>query len=417
MHRSIGWPTCGLFVLATFWPTTIQAAGLPQDHPWQIVLRGYLQTMTPDSVKIGKAVCKVLAACVCLSACGDTPVDADHYAPRSLLTARAGTADEEIKTAGDWPKRRKQILDAMQQVMGPLPEATKLPLDVKILAEERTPKFVRQSIEYTSEVNNHTGKAERVPAFLFLPADLKPGEKRPAILALHPTSPLGKASITGAGKPNRQYGLELAERGYVVICPDYPSFGDYAKDFANSPHPSGTMQGIVNHRRAVDLLVSLPQVDSDRIAAIGHSLGGHNALFIAAFDPRIRACVTSCGWNLFPDYYNGDLTGWTSDRYMPRIKTVYEKSAARLPFDFHEVIAAIAPRAVLSISPTQDSNFAVAGVRKAVPSIGAVYALHGAAKAFQVEYPECGHDFPPQMRTRAYAFIDDALRAPVRGRD
>ena len=51
---------------------------------------------------------------------------------------------------------------------------------------------------------------------------------------------------------------------------------------------SATMKGIVNHRRAVDLLASLPEVDPRRIGVIGHSLGGHNSLFVAAFDPRIK---------------------------------------------------------------------------------------------------------------------------------
>ena len=347
-----------------------------------------------------------------VSTWGQSTKDSDRYAPDALLAGRAGSAGS-VRTADDWTARRQQILDAMQQVMGPLPKPSTAALDVKVLAEERGKGFVRQTIEYTSEVDAKNGRAEQVPAYLFLPTDLKSGEKRPAILALHPTSKLGKAEIIGAGKPNRQYGLELAERGYVVICPDYPSFGDYAKDFAASPHPSGTMQGVVNHRRAIDLLVSLPQVDGDRIGTIGHSLGGHNALFIAAFDARVKAAVTSCGWNLFPHYYEGKLAGWSSDRYMPRIKSQYDLSPTKMPFDFHEVIAAIAPRSVLSISPTQDANFAVEGVRKAMPSIRAVYRLHKAENAIQVEHPECAHDFPPAMRTRAYAFLDSILRVPA----
>jgi dienelactone hydrolase len=121
---------------------------------------------------------------------------------------------------------------------------------------------------------------------------------------LHPTSTLGKAEIGGAGKPNRAYGLELARRGYVVLCPDYPSFGDLAAfDFKASPHPSGTMKAVVNHVAASTCWPARPEADADRIAAIGHSLGGHNALFAAAFDDRIKAVVTSCGWNVFEDYY------------------------------------------------------------------------------------------------------------------
>lgn len=349
------------------------------------------------------------------------PADAqDRYAPAALLAGRsAGVSATPVAAPVEWPTRRAQILAAMQRVMGPLPGRTKPPpLDVKVLAEEKGDGFVRQTISYVSEVDPKTGHPDRVPAYLYLPANLKSGERRPAVLALHPTSQLGKAEIGGAGKPNREYGLELAERGYVVLCPDYPSFGDLSSfDFKASPHPSGTMKGIVNHLRGVDVLAARPEADAGRIAAIGHSLGGHNALFAASFDERIKAVVTSCGWNVFENYFKGDLTGWASDRYMPRIKSEYGLSPARVPFDFHEVLAAIAPRAVLSISPTNDSNFAVEGVRKGVTAARGVYALLGAPDALQVVYPDCGHDFPPAMRERAYSFIDAALKGDAVAKD
>ena len=45
------------------------------------------------------------------------------------------------------------------------------------------------------------------------------------------------------------------------------------------------MKGIWNHMRAVDLLQSLDEVDNDRIGCIGHSLGGHNTLYVGALRP------------------------------------------------------------------------------------------------------------------------------------
>jgi predicted dienelactone hydrolase len=75
---------------------------------------------------------------------------------------------------------------------------------------------------------------------------------------------------------------------------------------------SATMKGIWNHMRALDVLTMLPEVDSERFAVIGHSLGGHNALFLAAFDTRIKAVVSSCGFNSFFAYNGGDLTGWST---------------------------------------------------------------------------------------------------------
>ncbi len=72
-----------------------------------------------------------------------------------------------------------------------------------------------------------------------------------------------------------------------MLAPDYPSFGDAeGYDFAGDDYESGTMKGIVNHIRGVDLLVSRDDVDPNRLAVVGHSLGGHNAMFVAAFDQR-----------------------------------------------------------------------------------------------------------------------------------
>ena len=72
------------------------------------------------------------------------------------------------------------------------------------------------------------------------------------------------------------------------------------------------MKAIWNNMRAIDLLQTLPEVDGQRIGCIGHSLGGHNAMFTAAFDTRIQALVSSCGFTSFAKYYGGNLKGWTS---------------------------------------------------------------------------------------------------------
>src|SRR5439155_1699890 len=157
----------------------------------------------------------------------------------------------------------------------------------------------------------------------------------------------------GYGKANRAYGLELAQRGYVVIAPDYVSFGD-AKDhdFAKDDYVSGTMKGIVDHMRCVDYLQSRDDVDGQWIGVIGHSLGGHNSLFVAAFDPRIKAIVSSCGWDPFHHYYGGKkLANWAQERYMPRVVSEFAADPDRMPFDFYEVIGALAPRAFLTVSP------------------------------------------------------------------
>src|SRR5207248_10006719 len=133
---------------------------------------------------------------------------------------------------------------------------------------------------------------------LFIPAGER--HRRPAIVCLHQTVAIGKEEPAGlGGKENLHYALELARRGFVTLAPDYPRFGDYHVDPYSMSYVSATMKGIRNHRRAVDLLTSMPEVDAHRIGVIGHSLGGHNALFLATFEPRIAAVVTSCGFTSF----------------------------------------------------------------------------------------------------------------------
>jgi hypothetical protein len=311
-----------------------------------------------------------------------------------------------VSTPTDWYHRRKQILDGMQLAMGDLPDRYDLvDLDIKIVDEIKGKGFIRQSITFASE------PGDRIPALLYIPSGVKKEDKLPAMLALHPTGPLGKLIVAGEGPlDNRQYGLELAQRGYVVLCPDYPSFGDYDYDFEQDNYLSGTMKGISNHMRCVDLLESLEFVNSERIGVIGHSLGGHNAMFVGVFDQRLKVIVSSCGWTPFHDYYGGDIKGWTSMRYMPRLKENYFLDPNLVPFDFYEVVGALAPRPFFSNSPLHDSNFSVEGVKKGITEATKIYQLLDEDEKIRVTYPDCEHDFPTKIRLDAYNFIDDAIK-------
>lgn len=308
-----------------------------------------------------------------------------------------------VRTAADWEPHRRRVLAAMQEVMGPLPDpARAVPLDVRVEGEVDVGTHVRRKLSFAAE------PGDRVPAYLLLPN--RRSGPAPAVLCLHQTTRHGKAEPAGlAGLPNLHYARELAERGYVTLVPDYPGFGDSKTDPYALGYASGTMKGVWNHRRAVDLLRSLPEVDPGRVGVVGHSLGGHNALFAAAFDDRVKVAVTSCGFTSFLAYKGGDLTGWSHRGYMPRIAAVYGKDPKRLPFDFQEVLAAIAPRAVVVSAPEGDDNFAADGVRDCVQAAKPVFEQLGVGDRLLAVHPDCGHDFPPAAREVAYRVIDRAL--------
>lgn len=332
---------------------------------------------------------------------------------RELLVYRDAEGQEHpVKTPRDWGVRRAHIVAGLEQAMGKLPDRTRLPKpEFKVLEEVAEGGHVRKRISLVSNDPN-AAEGDRIPAYLYLPTGVQ--KPRAAILALHPTGKAGKDLPAGLSpRANRQYALELAERGYVVIVPDYPGFGELTSyRFDEDRHESGTIKGVWNHLRCVDLLVTLPEVDAKRIGVIGHSLGGHNALFAAVFDERLAATVSSCGWCSFHEYRgmkNGGMADWASPGYMPRIRDVYQLSPDKQPFDFYEVVAAIAPRAFLSISPVKDEDFEVAGVKKVIPAAQKVYELLGAPQGLEVRYPDCNHDFPNEERKAASEFFDRTL--------
>jgi predicted dienelactone hydrolase len=170
------------------------------------------------------------------------------------------------------------------------------------------------------------------------------------------------------------------------------------------------MKAIWNNMCAIDLLVSLPEVDAARIGCIGHSLGGHNTMFTAVFDTRIKALVSNCGFTSFPKYYGGKLKGWTSKTYMPLIASKYDLQPRKVPFDFPEVVAAFAPRAFLASSPLHDDNFEVSGVKDCIAAALPIYELLGAKDKLAANYPDCKHDFPPEVRQVAYDWLDRWLK-------
>ncbi len=330
-----------------------------------------------------------------------------EYDPRDLSYYLADDGERrEIQSPSDWGRRRVDILKSMEAVMGEFPNsARRVPLEMKIESEEETPRYYRRKVTFAVE------PGDRVPAWLLVPKDLK--SPSAAVLCLHQTTSIGKDELAAiGGRDNRWFAHELAERGFVCLVPDYPSFGEYPYDFKvqGAHYASGSMKAIWNNVRALDLLESLPEVDPDRIGALGHSLGGHNSLFTAAFDQRIKAVVTSCGFTAFHHYYGGDLKGWTSDRYMPLIRDRYANAPDRVPFDFYEVLAAIAPRGIFICAPLRDSNFENEGVKKVVTEVEEVYKRLAAPQRLVAKYPDAGHDFPDAEREQAYAWLKEILK-------
>jgi len=330
---------------------------------------------------------------------------APSYADRFdvLRVASASGAAKPARTPAEWEPRRRHIAAALERVMGPFPNpAKRVALDVKVLEEVRLEGgLLRRKLTYQSDAT------DRVAAYLFLP-EAAAKAKLPAVLCLHQTTKLGKAESAGVVDNPKQYALHLAQRGYVTFAPDYPSFGDSKYDFdPRHGYASGTMKAIWDNVRAVDLLASLPEVDAARLGVIGHSLGGHNAMVTAVFEPRLRVIVSSCG---FTTFRKDDLPSWTGKVYMPRIASEFGNDVAKVPFDFPEIVSAFAPRPFLTCSAEGDTDFDVSGVRDVLAAARPVYELHGKTGNLVGYYPKGPHAFPDDARKVAYEFLDKHLR-------
>ena len=311
-----------------------------------------------------------------------------------------------------WEPRRNAILKGMQAIMGKLPGNEKrVPLDVRTEEEVDCGTYVRRLISYASEPGSRT------PAYLCIPKAALNGKPAAGVLCLHPTeNTIGHKVVVGlGGKPHRQYASELAEQGFVTISPAYPLLANYQPDLKALGWESGTLKAVWDNMRALDCLDSLPFVKHGKYGAIGHSLGGHNSAYTAVFDPRIRVIVSSCGLDSYRDYYGGDATkwapekGWCQTRYMLRL-AAYQGRLAEIPFDFPELLAALAPRHVLINAPLKDSNFKWESVDRVVEAARRVYAVHGAQDRLAVEHPDCDHDFPDAVRAKAYALMIEVLK-------
>ncbi len=325
---------------------------------------------------------------------------------RSLLpillscTVASATDLKPIQSASvaEWKTKRVELRAEWEKVLGKFP-AARVPLEAKFEAVDDFPTYTRRKVSYAIE------DGVREDAVLFVP---KPAPaKAPAIVVFHPTLKAHYAQVGGydTSVPDKLMGPQLAERGYIVVCPRCFIFDDGADWKGNvarmqERHPDwlGSTRMTWDGIRAVDFLESLPEVDRERIGAIGHSLGAKEALYAAAFDERVKAAV-SCEGGV-----GLALSNWHDVWYLgPKIK---DPGFAR---DHHELLALAAPRAVLVIGGgSADGDPSIPYLEAARP----IYRLLGAERNLRFFNHGQGHKYPPEARQVAEPFLDEYLKRP-----
>lgn len=320
---------------------------------------------------------------------------------------------DQITSMKHWEDKRRSILTDWLDYVGLLPERGAV--NEELISEVKLEDHVRRHLRYA------TVTGDWVTAYLLLPIESKndASARFPAILALHPTNEGGKDDIgTSEGRNNRQYGLELVRRGYVVLIPDTITAGEriYTEPFQTAPfyeqYPGWTAVGkmLIDHMHGVDLLSNMPQVNADKIGAIGHSLGGYNAFFLAGIDRRIQALVSSCGFATFAGDPRPNRWGqrdWFS--HLPRLTE--DIGAGYVPFEFNEIAALAAPTPAFYWSGKKDKIFPNwQEITEGMTDVKELYTFLEAADSFIYLLGAEEHDFPQYIRQSAYDFLDRWLK-------
>jgi len=319
---------------------------------------------------------------------------------------------EGLESPNEWERKRAGIKESWLYAMGGLPDRELVFYERLATAAEAG--HTRHHIRYSSAYG------DQVTAYLLIPHATTPSGGFPAIMALHPTVHSGKDDIAlRSGRDGRRYALELVERGYVVLAPDTITAGERKADGEEYFHTasfdkqypmwSAVGKMLSDHLYGVDLLCSLAEVDSSRIGAIGHSLGGYNAYFLAGLDTRIKAVAVSCGLSTFygePDLNRWGKRDWFS--HLPRLEEV--KKEGKLNFDFHEIAALAAPTPFFCWIAQQDQYMPHwKEIGEAAEQLHLLYDYLGAKSSFQSYIGTSSHDFPDDIRSLAYQFLDRAL--------
>jgi dienelactone hydrolase len=232
-----------------------------------------------------------------------------------------------------------------------------------------------------------------VTGHLYFPNNTPAGTRLPAVIWLHGYSyPLGYMWVY---RSDPHPILALVNAGYAVLAFDQVGFGSRMGEFAPfyKRHPHWSLMGrmVEDTTRAVDALSADAAIDPTRISVFGYTIGGTVGLYAAALDPRIKSLVTISSFTPMRTDTAGrgtdGLARYSEERaLLPRLG-FFIGNESRLPYDFDELIATIAPRPVLVVEPTMDRATTPAEVRQAVARARQVYNLYSASDKLTLHEP------------------------------
>ncbi len=339
---------------------------------------------------------------------------ADKFGPyRSPLLLDDGTRG---RSAADWPRRRKEILDTWHSLMGPWPAVLEKP-KVEVLGKSRRDNFTQYRVRLEI-APQQTGEG-----WLMEPDGPGPF---PAVLVVYyePETSVG----LNPSQPLRDFGLQLARRGFVTLSIGTPG-GDARQPEIGKAHCQPLSFHAYVAANCWHALANRPEVDAKRIGVVGHSYGGKWALFAAALWNRFACVAVSDPGIVFDEkrpnvnYWEPWYLGLDPDHPRPKPPSVsppkgggryrggssnsrtgaYKKmiEAGR---DLHELHALIAPRPFLVSGGSEDTPERWIALNHAV----AVNHLLGESNRVAMTNRK-GHTPTEESNAQLYAFFEHFL--------
>lgn len=253
----------------------------------------------------------------------------------------------KVQSADQWPARRKELLSAWTEIMGPWPEVIESPR-VDVLSEEKREGITQRRVR-VEIAPQQTGEG-----WLLIPPH-KQGQKLPAVLVVfyEPETSVGLK----ADAPDRDFGWQLAQRGFVTLNIGTPGGDAWRPDIGKADCQPLSFHAYVA-ANCWQALAHMSEVDSDRIGIVGHSYGGKWSMFggalwdkfaaVAVSDPGIVFDETRSNVNYWEPWYLG-LDPSVAKR-KPGIPPPDNPAAGayvelrRKGHDLHELHALICPR-------------------------------------------------------------------------
>ena len=305
------------------------------------------------------------------------------------------------RVRGELPQARRQELYAL---LGDLPDRQR-PITATQIGEEICSSYVLEKM--TLDLNG----IEPAPAYFVRPAQAC--GPLPTLLYNHAHGGeyhIGKEELR-AGRSALQsppFAEELTRRGCAALCIDHWAFGERrgrteTEIFKHMIWTGQVMWGMMvyDSLRALDYLVSRPDVDPGRIGTLGISMGSTMGWWSAALDTRIKVCVDICCLS--------DYRALIETRGLDGHGIYYYVPSLLKHFSTAQINALIAPRPHLGLAGDFDPLTPPAGLDRIDAELKQVYAELGAPEAWQLRRYNTGHFETAAMRAEIMAFLETWL--------